>query len=248
MNWSLLMIMALIILNSKTAQSPQYINLWVAWNVGQGQWVTHILPDHCLHYDVGGEFNSFTPVRKSLLSWCGAKMNLINISHWDYDHILNIPQLTRNLPRLCFLNKPEYGSSKKASQKILQFNIPTCQISSITISKWTPMKAKDTNSSSIIFMDDAVLTTGDSPIQQENIWTNELLKVKTTRVLILGHHGSRTSTGTLLLKRLPHLKFSIASARFAKYGHPHQEPLKRLSSFHIPVIKTEDWGNIWFMN
>lgn len=246
MKWSILIIFVAVIVNSKTAHTPYAVNLWVVWNVGQGQWVTHIRSDECFHYDVGGEFNSFSPLRKSLLSWCGGKMNLINISHWDYDHILNIPQMSRNLPGLCFLNVPKYGSFKKTSQKILNLNIPICQGSSHYFEKWAPQKAKDTNSSSIIYLDDFVLTTGDSPIQQENIWIHQLRNIEKTRVLILGHHGSRTSTGQGLLEKLPNLKLSITSSRFAKYGHPHKEPLKRLSYFHIPVIKTEDWGNIWF--
>ena len=87
---------------------------------------------------------------------------------------------------------------------------------------------------------------GDSPIQLEKLWATDFKSITLTRILILGHHGSRTSTGKDLLAHLPQLQFSIASARYAKYKHPHQETLNRLSEYNIPILKTEDWGNIWF--
>ena len=37
---------------------------------------------------------------------------------------------------------------------------------------------------------------------------------------------------------------AIASARYAKYHHPDILTLKRLQAHHIPVLKTEDWGNL----
>lgn len=230
----------------KSAETPHYINKWVVWNIGQGQWVTHILPDECIHYDVGGEFGSFNKVKKPLLFYCGKKVNSINLSHWDYDHFLNIPFLARSIPRLCWQHKPEFGSYKKIAAKVLSLNIPVCAPSFHYFYSWTPKQARDTNASSTIFYDEQVLLTGDSTTQQEKIWSNEFKIINQSKILLLGHHGSKTSTGRNLLQQLPQLIFSISSARFAKYKHPHKDTLKRLSEFNIPVLKTEDWGNIWF--
>lgn len=236
----------LIIFKISYANTPTYLNRWVVWNVGQGQWVTHILPDECRHYDVGGEFGSFQLIRKKLLFYCAEKNNIINISHWDYDHILNIPSFVRSTPEACWQNLPRVGQEKKSAKKILELNIIHCPKDIPIITAWFPDNAKDTNSSSGVFLDETVLTTGDSPIQKEKIWANELVGISSVRVLILGHHGSRTSTGKGLLDKLSNLKFTIASARYAKYKHPHTDTLKRIKQFQIPVLKTEDWGNIWF--
>ena len=62
--------------------------------------------------------------------------------------------------------------------------------------------------------------------------------------LLLGHHGSRTSTSEQLLVGLPHLKLAIASSRHRRFGHPHLETQLRLKSHHVPLITTEDWVNI----
>lgn len=229
-----------------TADAPKHLNNWVVWNIGQGQWVTHIMTDECHHFDAGGEFGSFQNIRKNLFHFCGKKPNKLNISHWDYDHIFNIPALARSLPDLCWQNRPEYGSNKKYAQKILQLKIPYCKADNTSLKAWTPLSPRDTNSSSIVFSEEDVLITGDSPITQEKIWIQQFKEVFKTKVLILGHHGSRTSTGQELLRNLPNLNISIASARYIKYKHPHLDTLKRLASFKIPVIKTEDWGNIWF--
>ncbi len=238
-------IFLIITFKLKQAQSPEHINRWVVWNIGQGQWVTHVLSDECLHYDMGGEFGSFKNIKKTLVRYCGNKPNRLNLSHWDYDHFLNIPAFVKAVPRLCWQNIPEFAHNKQSAKFILDLKIPTCKQKNEGPA-WIPFIARNTNESCLIYFEERVLIPGDSPIQQEKYWSNEIENIELTRVLVLGHHGSRTSTGKELLKRLPRVKFSIASARYAKYRHPHQETLMRLSDYNIPILKTEDWGNIWF--
>ena len=74
-------ILIIITFKLKYAEAPDYINLWVTWNIGQGQWVTHVLPDTCLHYDMGGEFGSFKKNKKIMIRYCGNKLNKLNLSH-----------------------------------------------------------------------------------------------------------------------------------------------------------------------
>jgi competence protein ComEC len=245
MKLNLFIILLIVFFKHNYALTPSSLNIWVTWNVGQGQWVTHILPDECIHYDAGGEFGSFFVVKKTLLYFCGNKQNILNLTHWDYDHFLNIPRLAKTMPKLCWQFKPSFAAYKVQAQKILDLNISDCGPNLHYFSNWVPKESRDTNASSSIFYDKGVLLTGDSPINQEKIWIHEL-NVSSTKILILGHHGSRTSTGRDLLSALPNLTFSISSARFAKYKHPHKDTLKRLTEFNIPILKTEDWGNIWF--
>ena len=247
MKISSITIFFIVFLQLKNANAPAHVNLWVVWNIGQGQWVTHVQSDSCNHYDMGGEFGSFKTIRKTLLSHCGNKDNRIHLSHWDFDHFMNIPAAAKSLPRLCWENTPEFGFMKKSAQDVLRLGIPACK-NFTAHAVWVPTGARTTNEASQIFFVENILMTGDSPIQQEKIWANEILNLNFTKVLVLGHHGSRTSTGKSLLQALPHLKFAIASARFQKYRHPHAETLSRLGDFNIPLLKTEDWGNIWFVN
>lgn len=246
MKFALGFIFCILLFKHNNADAPYYTNRWVVWNVGQGQWVTHILTDSCHHFDMGGEFGSFKTIKKPLIHSCGKKQNTLNLSHWDYDHFLNVPAFARAFPHFCWQTLPEFGYRKKTAQEVLKLNIPNCSQPAERLLYWVPLIVRNTNDASIIFSEENVLLAGDSPIQQEKIWAFELNNIASTRVLLLGHHGSRTSTGKQLLSQLPQLKFTISSARFAKYRHPHPETLARLSEFNIPLLKTEDWGNIWF--
>lgn len=243
-----LIIFIVVFFKLSTAQTPLYIDIWVVWNVGQGQWITHILADECLHYDIGGEFGSFNPLKDDLITNCGYKMNVLHLSHWDYDHFLNILPLARTLPYICWRHYPYPISEKKSPQRVLTLRIPSCSTGlSRKAWTWQPKTFQSSNDSSSVFWEQFVLIPGDSPRKQERYWLRSLQTVvHLSRVLILGHHGSRTSTGLPLLSSMPRLRYAIASARYRRYRHPHPETITRLDQFQIPVLRTEDWGNIWF--
>lgn len=233
----------------KTAEITDYSinNLWVAWNIGQGQWITQIKQDECFHYDIGGEKKSFNNIQTTLKKICFNRNNRIFLSHWDYDHYLNFSNFTRNFPNVCWQSKPNLIKTKMTHSlsQVLKTPVKPCPESG-SINLWLPKYTTNSNSNSIVVFKEKVLIPGDSPIQQEKIWSREIKDISKTKILILGHHGSRTSTGPTLLNHLSNLKLAIASARWKKYGHPHAEVLSRLKNKKTPVLKTEDWGNIWF--
>ncbi|WP_148284939.1 ComEC/Rec2 family competence protein [Pseudobdellovibrio exovorus] len=235
----------MIFFKHKYVEAPEYVEIWVTWNVGQGQWVSHIQSDSCSHYDVGGEFGSFKKIKKALLTHCGRKLNRLSISHWDYDHFSNLHFLARQLPRLCWLLYSNYGTQKASVQKLLQLSIPQCPQIKNSLFIWVPTEIKNTNDSSVVIESQGVLLPGDSSIKQERQWVPHF-QLQKTEVLILGHHGSRTSSGKILIEHLPSLAFAISSARYARFRHPHPDVVQRLRRAQIPVIRTEDWGNIWF--
>lgn len=236
----------LIVFKLSLAQAPLYENTWVVWQVGQGQWVTHILTETCEHYDLGGELGSFYQIRSSLLQVCVKKENRMNLSHWHADHYLNIPVFIKSFPKVCWAQLPAYAIEKKSPQKILQLHVPRCFSSTKDDLHWTPAQARNTNESSIVHLTSQVLIPGDSNRAQEKNWLPKFKNLKSVQVLILGHHGSATSTGNILLNQLPRLKMTIASARYAVYHHPQPQTRQRLQQHHLPLLRTEDWGNIWF--
>jgi competence protein ComEC len=132
------------------------------------------------------------------------------------------------------------------AQKVLQLNLPYCKNENLNVQSWVYTKPKNTNESSKVFIDQKILIPADSPVKQEKLWANEMTGLINVEIIILGHHGSRTSTSTELLLKLKNIKMAMVSARYAKYKHPHLQVLNNLMEFGIPVLKTEDWGNIWF--
>ncbi len=155
-----------------------------------------------------------------------------------------LQKLRRETSQICLWNRPLGTSSAK--KEALLAELPYCKEK---IKPYELIYAGDTrkkattNESSQVVESHGILIPGDSPANEEKIWaTNPSLKK--TRVLILGHHGSRTSTSNVLLQNLPNLKWAIATARKKRYNHPHPDTLKKLKARQIPVIKTEDWNSI----
>lgn len=214
---------------------------FIVWNVGQGQWASWINPESCTHFDMGGEH---LPAKK-LKSLCRLKTNYIYISHWDWDHISFAGRARRLFPQACVALAPLGKSSARKMKMLAAFE--SCPAPTKNISSLLPVaKGKDSNDlSHVLLLQKKILIPGDSPKKQEKIWSQHP-SLKTVRWLLLGHHGSRTSTSAELLGKLPHLKIAIASARFKKYGHPHGEVLVRLKNQKVPVLRTEDWGHLWF--
>lgn len=221
-----------------SSESPEQ---WIIWNVGQGQWVSFVTAQGCFHFDTGGEFAPW----KSLMEHCRERKNILSFSHWDWDHVAFAQKTLRFLPDSCVLLKP-FGQSSKRKRKLFAL-LPACE-KKLSFSYWEPTEGRTANDLSRVFFWKGLLIPGDSPIEKEKIWAHQIGKIQETRILVLGHHGSRTSTGRDLLQRLPHLKVTVASARLSRYGHPHNEVRRRLEERRIPLLTTEDWGHLHFYN
>lgn len=222
-----------------------YPDRLIIWSVGQGQMVTYSDVHLCVHFDMGGE--KF-PLRK-LLQECGKKKNKVFFSHWDWDHINFVRKAWRRLPFFCRLNEPGGVGNKK--KKAFLLSVPLCEIAPSDVFKEIFFKphlnrshrVTDSNKySRVIIVKRQVLIPGDSPGSSEHLWEKKI--TDPIRILIVSHHGSRFSTTPQLLNRLPYLKMAVASARKKRYGHPHIKVRKRLARKGIPLLSTDDYGNI----
>lgn len=216
------------------------------WNVGQGQWVTAARNAKCLHFDIGGERVEWDAV----ISLCRYRQNHVYFSHWDLDHVNFAWRAKQKLPNLCIAARP--GGRATGKREHVLNGIPQCDpgqllASSRRIRELTPRlksKNKNSNESSRIFLlEQMVLIPGDAGTKTEAQIPNSSW-LANARILILGHHGSRTSTSEAWLSKLPNLRLAVASSRRRKYGHPHPLVVDRVKNHGVPVIVTEDWGNI----
>lgn len=225
---------------------------FVLWNVGQGSASTFVLKDKCVHYDLGGEFIH----AEKLISFCGHKLNQIIISHGDLDHVSFLPLFLKRSLQRCFLIEPEDPKWLKRKRELKLVRIPSCSETppqKQQVQKLTPdaylfkplQKGLKANDYSLIFLKHKILLTGDSPSKMEKLWLKKL-KLNKVKILVAGHHGSKTSTSKELLAALPELKMVLVSSRWLRYHHPHPKTLSRLWEKKLKVIKTEDWGNLYF--
>lgn len=86
------------------------------------------------------------------------------------------------------------------------------------------------------------LFTGDLSGDEEQLVQGNI----TSNVLKVGHHGAKTSTTPEFLKKtLP--KYAVISAGYGnRFGHPHNEVLKRLTSLNIEIHRTDQEGAVVF--
>lgn len=249
--------------SSPQSHSSHDPSIFVVWNVGQGLWTTLIEKNLCIHIDAGGEYFP----KKLILDNCFQKQNYLLITHFDWDHIRFISFL-KTFPSLCWAYK-KIPSLSQMKKKLLQSlrSCPISLISQLPIKQLTPpsfphkrlregQTAKISNASKIIpllkranelsigyVLKQKVLITGDQTQKGELQWLSQI--PYSIEWLVLGHHGSRTSTHIRLLGHFNTLKGAIASARKARYGHPHKEVLLKLIRSHTPLLRTEEWGSIF---
>jgi len=219
---------------------------FVVWNVGQGLWTTLIDGDRCLHFDTGGERAPW----RALHAACGDKNNIVHFSHWDLDHISFAGRLARRLSSACLDTAPA-GEGSAHKKKLVHALTRCAEQDSATRTVEGPTHGLRSNDRSHVFIAGSfasralTLIPGDSTSHEEKFWARRL-PGENLWLLVLGHHGSRTSTSRELLRSLPRVRMAIASSRQAKYGHPHREVAQRLKMAGIALLRTEDWGTLRF--
>lgn len=93
------------------------------------------------------------------------------------------------------------------------------------------------------------LFVGDSTIYNESliVW-NEQDKTIDSDVLLLGHHGSKTSSSLFWLEKVSPDLAIISAGKNNRFGHPAEEILDRLSKSKTPKLITFEEGNITLLS
>lgn len=106
----------------------------------------------------------------------------------------------------------------------------------------------DLNNNSIvgkfIFGKFSMLFTGDAERKEEERLVKEQNSKLFSRVLKVGHHGSRTSSTEDFLKSVKPESALISSGLYNEYGHPHDVTLRHLQENNIAIYRTDTMGRI----
>lgn len=199
------------------------------WKTPQGQMLTWIRPHECLHFDVGGTFETWRAITKL----CHARTHWIFLSHEDREH----SRLWKKIKNL---------DVRTGSHPEVLVWVPE-RVKSTGPRPLTKARIHDQKSRVFFLKQPKVLITGDAPIEQERAiakWAAPL----GPRLLVLGHHGRSLSTSEDLLNALSTLRWTWASSMTRpKRGARHRLDLKtrkKLSAKGLPVLGTHDWGTI----
>ena len=171
---------------------------WVVWHVGQGQFVSYVDNHTCYHFDAGGEFFDDKKFRK----YCKTKSNIFSFSHWDWDHIGLTRKLARNVLKSCRLYLPN-GPSVFRKRQFLSI-LPACRnVTNIPFYAYSPKgPIKTSNNWSRVFFNSYIIIPGDGSKKTDQKWLPILKSSFDEKIkyLILGHHGSKSSTSKELIR------------------------------------------------
>lgn len=237
-------------------------------DVGQGLSVAAVTDDgHALLYDAG---NGATDVQNVILPFLRQhgvqRLDYLVVSHPDQDHVGGIPAVLSAIPIGLFLD-PVLPTTNHAYLQALQLvaskqipaqrarrgqNLTLGQVRVEVLWPRDPLMQQDgavsDNDNAVVIRlvlgDIAVLLPADIEAPAESALVAAGAGALRANVLVVPHHGSRTSSTTPFLAAVAP-KFAIISAgAHNAYGHPHPEAIARLRAAGATIFRTDQDGTV----
>ena len=230
---------------------------FTAIDVGQGQSLLFRNNSGTVMVDCGNTKGDAGEIAADFLASLGEPdLDLLIVTHYDSDHINGIADLIQRTT-IHGLILPDTNSEARAELEAAAFSagIPVYSVQKDTtvwigkeqISILAPVSNSSSNDASLAVLSRitglSVLITGDMDTQAEILLlgTHELPDVD---ILVVGHHGSSTSTSEALLDKVTPELAVISVGKSNPYGHPTDETLNRLIAAGISVLRTDQQGSI----
>jgi competence protein ComEC len=252
---ALVLLLPLLLIPGKPAKQPSLDTTVTVLDVGQGTAVVVNSGDRTLVYDTGGGdpegLNTGVTVVLPFLQQSGiSTLDTLVISHPDLDHSAGTAALLESLD----VGRFRYGGERpvpSGGQPCLAgeaWRWPGGQVFQF-LSPALELTAHSNDSSCVLLLqvgDYQLLLPGDVEEARERelarYWGEELR----SDWLLAGHHGSRTSSSPLFLKRVQP-DVSVISAGYAnRFGHPHPVVLERLRRQGASTRDTASEGALEF--
>ncbi len=224
-------------------------------DVGQGTSVVLQQNQRAILYDLGPRYGDYSATKSHVLPYLRYlginQLDYVILSHNDSDHTGDWRVIQRAYPQATWITDiPDLPTRLGCRQlprqwQSFKFNVlwpepwqlaadqaPKNQHSCVVeITAQAPLKPW------------RILLTGDADIAAERAIVAKVPNLKTD-ILLLGHHGSKTSSDVQVLKQLSPL-VALNSAGFDNpYRHPAPEVLAKLSLLQIPYYGTAEHGAI----
>lgn len=232
----------------------------VVLDVGQGQSVVLHSQGKTAMVDCGSSnpYISAGSVASAYLQSIGQEhLDYLVLSHYHADHINGVRQLLTQID-VDTMVLPNVEDETTQKDKILQLCtqhhinvLYASQVEELTLGDaeltvYPPLGGGSTNEEGLTVLCTAgtfdVLLTGDMDCDTEEVLI-ERYDLPDIEMLMVGHHGSKKSTGTQLLKAVTP-EIAVISVGDNSYGHPTDAALYRLSDENISVYRTDLQGNI----
>lgn len=236
---------------SKASEPVNSKNDWqlVVFDVGQGLSILVKHQQKAMLYDTGASydsgFNMVDAVVLPYLQHAGIKrLDKVIISHSDNDHAGGLAVLQQSIPITEIIyNDDKLGDSQCKQGKNFHWQ-------GLTFEMLWPNKhvAKENDESCVVLISDGlhkVLLTGDISKKIETILM-QLYPTLIADVLIVPHHGSKTSSSAEFIAQLKP-KVAVVSAGFLnRWRMPVDEVTKRYHQYNVPLLNSAESGQIIF--
>lgn len=231
----------------------------VAADVGQGSAVLVRTRNHLLLHDTGPKFSRDSDAgRQVLLPLLQARgerrIDELLLSHRDLDHVGGAAALLDKLP------VAQLRSSIEAGHPLRERPLP--QTACHAGQAWTwdgvrfevlhppagpyPADARPNTLSCVLRVEDAqgrsALLTGDIEAPQEQEMVARLGARLRSEVLLVPHHGSRTSSSAAFLAAVQPRVAVMQLGYRNRFGHPHASVLAGYAGAGVPVVRTDNCG------
>ena len=213
----------------------------------------------------GGGFRQGNFAEAALLQALAAegvrRIDLAVLSHGDTDHCQGLLDLTRYLrvDRLWAAAVEIQDGCGRALAERLPGRVESVRRGDReTVGVWrlevlhpAPDPGVHGNSASLVIRactgGACVLLTGDLDLAGERElldWTRDRARPLRSQVLKVGHHGSRTSTGSAFLRAVAPRFALVSAGRQNAYGHPSPDVVARIEARGARVLRTDRSGRI----
>ena len=225
-------------------------------DVGQGQSILLQTQKKTYLVDCGGDSDTETAdlVARKLLSQGIFRLDGVILTHYDKDHGGGMQALLSRIPTdTLYLPDVSDGSGIRQTLTDL-YDRYICWVTDdaqlkiadfLTIFPAEEGKTDNESSLCVLFQPENcdILITGDRTVAGERALLADY-SIPDLEVLIVGHHGARTSTSLELLQQTDPEVAVISVGTDNRYGHPTAEVLERLELFGCTILRTDQDGTI----
>ena len=231
----------------------------VAADIGQGTAVLVRTRGHLLVYDTGPQYSRESDAGQRVLlpllrSRGEPRIDLLLLSHRDSDHVGGAASLLAGIPVSALQSSLEPGHALlagaaphtpcRAGQQWawdgVQFNVLHPTDDDVAAAR------KPNAASCVLRVADAqgrsVLLTGDIEAPQEAALLQRSGALLASTVLLVPHHGSRTSSSAAFLDAVQPTTAVVQAGYRSRFGHPAPDVMARYADRGIEVVRSDQCG------
>lgn len=228
------------------------------FDVGQGQSILIECDNKRYLVDCGGESNKTAAdtVSHWLLSRGIRRLDGVFVTHYDADHAGGVPLLLTSIPAdaLYLPDIEDTGTVRSDLERnhgnihwIDRYAVLDMEAMKFTMIPGEHETKANERSLCILFQTKNcdILITGDRTAVGEDALLEDV-RLPELELLVVGHHGSASSTSLALLATTKPKNAVISVGADNSYGHPHADVLYRLKLFKTSVWRTDLDGTVVF--